>query len=73
MMNMLLPRARRLLAGWVLGMLCASLQANAADPAQDLRDAYQGLARQLADNPFHRPWCWIRPKRRPCSKATSTA
>nr|CCA81795.1 putative signal peptide protein [blood disease bacterium R229] len=55
MMNTLLPSVRRLLAGWVLGMLCAGLPANAADSAQELRDKYLGLAQQLADNPFHRP------------------
>lgn len=51
--------ARRLLAGWMLGWLClASPMAHAAENAQGaqaLRDKYQSLTQQLADNPFHRP------------------
>ncbi|AEG71383.1 putative signal peptide protein (plasmid) [Ralstonia solanacearum Po82] len=54
-LNTLLPRVGRLLAGWAVGMLCVVQPVHADDPAQALRDKYQGLAQQLADNPFHRP------------------
>lgn len=35
--------------------LCLSPGSHAADDAQGLRDKYQSVAPQLADNPFHRP------------------
>jgi hypothetical protein len=35
--------------------LCLSPASHAADDAQGLRDKYQSVAPQLADNPFHRP------------------
>lgn len=35
--------------------LCLSLPGRAADNAQGLRDKYQSVAPQLADNVFHRP------------------
>ncbi|MCO5399529.1 hypothetical protein [Ralstonia soli] len=35
--------------------LCLSPALRAADNAQALRDKYQSVAQQLADNPFHRP------------------
>ncbi|MEE2976478.1 MAG: hypothetical protein VYB88_03315 [Pseudomonadota bacterium] len=46
--------------GWLAALvvaagLCLSLSVHAADNAQALRDKYQTVAPQLADNVFHRP------------------
>jgi len=46
---------RRWLIGWLAACLSVCLPAHAAENAQTLRDAYQSLAPQLADNAFHRP------------------
>ena len=55
-----MPLTRHRHAAWkgffaLIVCLCLSPVAHAADNAQSLRDRYQSIAPQLADNPFHRP------------------